>query len=176
MLAARSLRHPLRAAAIGIALAAIGLSVLLLYPRDGGTSPVAIDGVSQETLVDEGITISPLAVDYRPGVGSDVAEEFANRRYPNVDICQTVLVRFTRSISGEAVDAIVDRPVWAINLDPRDPDLIPEGIGGETEFVLIFVDAETGEFIFGLTHTSPPAGGWGPDIGPARHEGAQPEQ
>ncbi len=148
-----------RAFAVALMLgAAAGIWVFLTTqtpPPPPPVSSTALEGISLRDLAADGITLSTLDPAVRPKVSREAAEQVALDGFPSVSIRQ--------SIFAHVVAHNIDRPAWIVSLNPND--FANPGPPGEIEYLLVLVDAETGEFIFATSRTNSPPGGEPAGIG-----------
>ena len=133
--------------------AAAGIWVFLTAQTSPPPPPVsttALEGISLRDLAAGGIILSTLDPAVRPKVSRQAAEQLALDGFPSVSLRQ--------SIFAHVVAHNIDRPAWIVSLNPND--LALPGPPAEIEYLLVFVDAETGEFIFASAHSNTPPGGW----------------
>ena len=133
--------------------AAAGILVLLTAQTSPPPPPVsstALEGISLRDLAADGITLSTLDPEVRPKVSREAAEQVALDGFPSVSIRQ--------SIFAHVVAYNIDRPAWIVSLNPNNLGL--PGPRAEIEYLVVIVDAETGEFIFANARSKMPPGGW----------------
>lgn len=143
----------------GLVAAAVGFILV----SAGGSDQNFLDGISNQELAENNISILPGESEYQPGFSAELAREVAATYYPNVDVRGLKLGRFNTKMAGG-----FDEMAWFINLDPGDPDLVPNPRGGIPTYALIVISASTGEFLFGMSEVKTPPGGFPPGVGPAR--------
>ena len=143
------------AGAIALAVVAIALVSLMFWQLRGGeAAELSLDGVSLDSLAEDGVVISEPPDDYVALTTSDAARVIASVKFPNVDVKQVVLAH----IKFDGSD--VDTEAWVVNLDPEDPDLNPPKAEGTPTFAVVFVAADSGEFIYAMGEVEPPPGGF----------------
>ena len=143
------------AGAIALAVVAIALVSLMFWQLRGGeAAELSVDGVSLDSLAEDGVVISEPPEDYVAVTTSDAARAIASFHFPNVDVKQVVLAH----IKFDGSD--VDTEAWVVNLDPEDPDLNPPTAEGTPTFAVVFVDADSGQFIYAMGEVEPPPGGF----------------
>ena len=138
-------------------------AIILLIGALGGWSPppgLPLGGVSADELRENfGVVLEPPRAEDRPSVGPEEALEVAKKeRGPDTKALEVVLARIHEG-SGRVADGQL---VWVVNLDPDSffpipplgfsagsADLVTPAVEQRAAFSLIYVDAMTGEFIFG---------------------------
>jgi hypothetical protein len=145
----------------GLLAAAIAGPIVVWSAKGSDSSAVSLDGISIDELAAQGIFVTLLPGGSTAAIDSQAADRTADEYYPNVRAKQVVLAHLkTDSFGGHDTD------IWIVNLDPRDPNLTPEGVGGTTKYAVVFVDANDGHVLFYGNVAYPPPGGWGSDMGP----------
>ncbi len=151
--------------ALGLLLTGGVLAGLRVF--DGGSDAGAdkapdsiLQFVNPEHLASHAMSLSEPPAGYAPKISREVAEEKAKQFTPGVTVRETVLAHLS------ALD--LDRMVWVVNLDPGS-FLLPGPSGAacaapstelQVQFMLTFVDSETGELIETISQQAPPPEGW----------------
>jgi hypothetical protein len=134
-----------------LAVGALAVSYVLIGPS-GGTAQQYLDGVPADVLATRGIVLSEAPAGYEPRVTADDAREAA--LYPNAPLREVKLANLkTVATDDMSINIRVDQVVWVLNYEPSGIR-VPGGPVGtsvnKTEYSLAFVDADTGEFLFGF--------------------------
>jgi hypothetical protein len=148
----RSWRRNLFVVVAAAALVGVGLSAFLLVDTGSSAPPLAIDGVDLAALRQQDIDLKAPPSDALAKVPSEDAAAKAGLNLPAKEV---VLARLV----SKGPPAL-DRLVWAVSYDGE----LPVGGGGPApvagepagvrfepaDYMLAFVDAETGEFLFSV--------------------------
>ena len=133
----------------------------------GESASSSLEGISEEELAARDIKLLPPNPGQEAKISREEAEEVVASRFPSVAVKQAILGRLVQPLGG------VDTMVWAINLDPQDKDIdsVVRGRGATTVWFIAFVDANTGDFLFGARRARTPpgwtgGGGLGPEYYP----------
>ncbi len=115
-------------------------------------SSTSLEGVDLEDVLE----VRVLPADVRPKVSRQVAEQVAldNARYTSL----------RDAVFARVATSIFQGPAWIVSLNPGDWAAPGPG-GGVVEYLIVIVDAETGDFILGQSSTAAPPGGWAEDSG-----------
>jgi hypothetical protein len=134
-----------------VALVALGLNTLLSADTGSSAPPVAIEGVDLAALKQQDIDLQAPPADALATVSSEDAAAKASIALP---VKEVVLARLV----SKGPPAL-DRLVWAISYEgeleagggPAPVDGESSGVKFEpADYMLAFVDAETGEFLFAV--------------------------
>ena len=144
--------------------ASSGAHVYSLFPRSEYPFPepesqqsLVLYGVPPEHLAASDVVLKKPPADSVPQVSEDVARSYVIRRFPGASVRQVVLGQLTESL-GEW-PPIYEKLVWVVSLEPDSlsapvaPALASRGSGSSnaTRFALVFVDANTAEFVYFLS-------------------------
>jgi hypothetical protein len=166
-------------AAFAVPLLGLGIVSVLLLTAQGGEqlAPVALEGVPLEDLTNAGYAIEPVALEQQTTVSASAAVERAlteavlgEEPGTQARVRQTVLLRLLNPTTDPPLASLT----WAVNIDPAsvkgEP---PHCVGCETQeyklqYMVFFVDANTGEPVYGLERSGlvNPAQGASPPVAP----------
>lgn len=151
-------------AALFIAVTAtVGIAAALLQTGQGGEppSPVVLDGIPLEEFTNNGVLLSPALPGETPALTAEAAVAKAERLFPGGAARQTLLLHVKNTAGYPPTDHLA----WLVNFDPStvagSPPSGPDAPAGpyQTIYAYAFIDAESGELIFGGDKTgvtSPP--------------------
>ncbi len=152
VLALGSSRRKLFVLTGAVAVFGVAVSSLLLVDTGSSAPPLAIDGVDLAALQQQDIDLKAPPSDAQAKISR---EEAAARAGFDLPVKEVVLSRLISKLPPK-----MDRLVWAINYDgglpigegpapvPGEPTVDVEF--GPADYMLAFVDAETGEFLFSV--------------------------
>jgi hypothetical protein len=124
---------------------------ILLFTVHGGFASQILQGVPTDALAAQGISLTEPPADYGPAVSPDQARHAAG--FADTPVREVKLAHLNTTKATSVVGARVDRNVWVVNFVP-DGLAMPGGPPGsspnQTRYALAFVDADTGQFIFGF--------------------------
>ena len=145
---------PALAFVLGGVTLALGVWAFLgaISPPGPVVSSTSLEGVDLEDVLE----VSVLPADVRPRVSRQAAEQVAldNARYTSL----------RDAVFARVATSIFEGPAWIVSLNPGDWAAPGPG-GGVVEYLIVIVDAETGDFILGQSSTAAPPGGWSEDSG-----------
>ena len=156
----RSLRRTKRLWRLGVLalaiLVAISALVLTLTTGSGAPTHIALDGIPERDLSEFGVQL--LQPDRAPTIDAVAAELTAKTGQPRADatVKETVLVR----VVNDRADPPMDKLAWAVSLEPASINAIPPLGPGQYRFCghplysVVFIDAESGEFLFGTQRST----------------------
>lgn len=137
--------------------AVAGLTLALVVPARGGAHEIELQRVDPDALAGFGRLLKP--ADRSPSLSAEAAvaaATFANK--PDAKVLEAVLVRLVNDSRKPPLDKLA----WAVNFDPTSiqsaplygPPGVPRVCDSHPEYDVVFIDAQTGELIFELTHTA----------------------
>ena len=156
MIAVAAVARQWRATLLGLLLLFVALVMMLAVLEEGHPSDESLlEGIPAEEITGGGITIDRAPQEPDLPVTRDAAVQRAVRTYPGGVPRQVVLVRL------QSAGDPANRVAWAINFDPStvagSPPSGRDAPAGpcETGYAFVFIDARTGDFIFGGDKTGP---------------------
>ena len=139
----------------GLLIAGTLVALMFVLTAQGGSPPVVVDlqGVPPDALVRDNIILTKRA----PGAAAKVTADQARRAAGFQDAgVREILLTHLLSTQNQPQ---IDRLVWVVNFDPPGVELPGGPLGAPHSstpiFMLAFVDAETGEFLFGTADSGP---------------------
>jgi hypothetical protein len=115
-------------------------------PQPGRLGVDALEGVSLKELADQGWHLSPPPEGYAPKISGKHAKYVAGEFYRGVPVRQLMLAHLESLFLGGS-----DNEVWIVNFDPAG---VRECPGSANLYTLTFVDAESGQSLYGLSESS----------------------
>lgn len=132
--------------AIIVLLGGAIVSILLSAPS-GADTPEFISSDMRDSLESKGVFLSNARDDDEPFIEASAAIGVSG--YAHIQVRDVKLQRLSTDNLGQPIDKLV----WAISFDPTGvvfPELPESKVHQVADYMMAFVDAHTGELIFGI--------------------------
>ena len=169
MIAVAAIARQWRAALLGLLLLLVALLIALVaIDEQSPFDRLPLQGVPQELLARDGLSLYAVDASTAPSFSADAALQDASRRFGGTDsVREIVLARVVESslvplgnrITDDGTKPYVDRLAWVVNYEPKKNGRSVVGWTGAgkapyqpSTYHVMFLDANTGEFLFSVSH------------------------
>lgn len=134
-------------------VAALGGLIFLVVSSQTGTADAPyvniLGGDKDQSLRNQGYTLTATPQGYSPKFSTDSARQYGTGQYGGGKVTNVVLAH----MSAKGPDSNIDRNVWVIVFDPSTVTFPGSGAAASPtspSYALMFLDADTGAFLFGI--------------------------
>jgi hypothetical protein len=169
MIAFAAIARQWRAALLGLLLLLVASLIALVAMHERQPlDKLPLQGVASDLLADDGLSLYPVDASVEPAFSADAAHQDAARRFGGTGsvreivparVVQSSLVPVGNQVADGGAKPSVDQLAWVVNYEPKSAGAPWIGWTGEgnppyqpPKYHLVFLDANTGEFIFSVSH------------------------